>query len=162
MGAFPLRVEDEGSVAEVSEEAEAEAEATALCIPPAPTLASTPVAVTASATTLRSGKTKRSLFQENSNVLRDMMAADERNHEKMLTQRARHLQLLLEDTREARQREREVRQEEQEARQRERQEDAAAAVAAAATATAFNQGFLGVLGQLVQAIAGRNAAQPPQ
>ncbi|KAM4530703.1 uncharacterized protein PAE49_023117 [Odontesthes bonariensis] len=113
------------------------------------------VAEASPATTPRSGKRKRSLFQEN--VLRDMMVADERNQERMLAQRERHLQLFLEDRREARRQKRE-------ARKQERQEEAAdaAAATAAAAAAAFNQGILGVLGQLVQAIAGRNAAQPPQ
>ncbi|XP_062389480.1 uncharacterized protein LOC134077861 [Sardina pilchardus] len=82
------------------------------------------------------GKRKRSLLQEHNNFLREMMAS----HEKQQAQRERHFQLMMDHTRKARQRE----------------------LAADAATAAFRHGLLAVLGQIAQAIAGRNAAQPPQ
>lgn len=89
------------------------------------------------------GKRKRSLFQENTGVLRDMMAADERYQDRMLDQRERMLE----------QRERHFNAMMEQERTTRREEGAQTA--------AFNQALLGVLGQIAQAIAGRNPAPPP-
>lgn len=76
-------------------------------------------------------------------VLQDMQAADERMLERMEERRQQHVQLLLEDAREARRQEHDlIRQNQMET-------------------AAFNQGFLSTFSQLVQVLGSRRDQVPP-
>ncbi|KAK0143079.1 Zinc finger and SCAN domain-containing protein 29 [Merluccius polli] len=105
----------------------------------APATASTPAPASAmSNTRVVTGKRKRSLFQQDQNALmRDIHADEVAQQEQNRAQRESHIQLLLTDAREARAQEATLRREEN------------------AQTAAFNQTFLGLLGQLVQAMSDR-------
>ncbi|KAL2102556.1 hypothetical protein ACEWY4_001724 [Coilia grayii] len=86
---------------------------------------------------------KRQREPEHVTVLRDMHVSDVEQQELNRAQRERHLQAALDDAREARELEATLRREE-----------------IAATA-AFNQAFLGTLGQLVQALSSQHGSVTP-
>ncbi|KAK0154187.1 hypothetical protein N1851_003733 [Merluccius polli] len=106
------------------------AQATASTPAPAPAMSNTQRVVT--------GKRKRSLFQQDhAAVMRDIDADDVAQQEPNRAQRESHIQLLLTEAHEARELEASLRREEN------------------AQTAAFNQTFLGLLGQLVQAMSDR-------
>ncbi|KAG7251546.1 hypothetical protein CRUP_032232 [Coryphaenoides rupestris] len=104
---------------------------------PTSATASTPAPAPAmSNTRVVTGKRKRSLCQQD-HVMRDIHADDVAQQEQNRAQRDSHIQLLLTEAREARELEASLRREEN------------------AQTAAFNQTFLGLLGQLVQAMSDR-------
>ncbi|KAK0154519.1 Zinc finger protein with KRAB and SCAN domains 2 [Merluccius polli] len=86
---------------------------------------------------MKSRKRKRSLFQQDLGAVLRVHADDVAQQEQNRAQRERHTQLLLADAREERELEASLRRE------------------ANAQTAAFNQTFLGLLGQLVQAMSDR-------
>ncbi|CAM4682913.1 unnamed protein product [Leuciscus chuanchicus] len=88
--------------------------------------------------TIEDGKRKRSMHhQEHLAVLREMQVADIQQQELNRAQRELHLQMAIDEARQAREQEAALRTEEN------------------AQTTAFNQAFLNIMGMLVQAMSGR-------